>query len=81
MKASSMGGQHLNQPVVGMAATQVGQGYWEVAADGGIFSFGDATYEGSTGGITLNKPVVGMAGELVAGGPTGHPPGRPELPA
>ena len=38
----SMGGFHLNQPIVGMAATPDGQGYWQVAADGGIFSFGDA---------------------------------------
>jgi hypothetical protein len=44
-----------------MAVTQDGGGYWLVASDGGIFSFGDATFYGSTGGITLNKPVVGMA--------------------
>ena len=29
-------------PVVGMAATPSGHGYWLVASDGGIFSFGDA---------------------------------------
>jgi hypothetical protein len=34
-----------------------------VASDGGIFSYGDATFHGSTGGITLNKPVVGMAAQ------------------
>ena len=32
-----------------------------VARDGGIFSFGDATFAGSTGGIRLNQPIVGMA--------------------
>jgi hypothetical protein len=32
-----------------------------VASDGGIFSFGDATFYGSTGNIHLNQPVVGMA--------------------
>jgi len=32
-----------------------------VGADGGIFSFGDAHYFGSTGDLRLNKPVVGMA--------------------
>ncbi|EQD33457.1 hypothetical protein B1A_19028, partial [mine drainage metagenome] len=32
-----------------------------VASDGGIFSFGDAQYYGSTGAMTLNKPIVGMA--------------------
>ncbi len=36
-------------------------GYWLVASDGGIFSFGDATYEGSTGALHLNAPIVGMA--------------------
>ena len=38
----SMGGKRLNQPIVGMATTQDGQGYWLVASDGGVFSFGDA---------------------------------------
>jgi hypothetical protein len=57
----SAGGQHLNAPVVGMAATPDGGGYWLVAADGGVFSFGDAGYFGSEGGVPLNAPVVGMA--------------------
>ena len=51
----------LNQPIVGMAPTPTGDGYWLVASDGGIFSFGDAAFHGSTGAITLNKPIVGMA--------------------
>jgi hypothetical protein len=36
-------------------------GYWLVASDGGVFSYGDAQFFGSTGPITLNKPIVGMA--------------------
>jgi len=44
----SMGGHHLNAPVVAMAATPSGLGYWLVAADGGIFSYGDAAFDGST---------------------------------
>jgi len=48
-------------PVVGMAATPDGKGYWLVASDGGIFSFGDAQFYGSTGSFSLNEPVVGMA--------------------
>ncbi len=36
-------------------------GYRLVAADGGIFAFGDATFAGSTGNLHLNKPIVGMA--------------------
>jgi hypothetical protein len=47
--------------VVGLAPTPSGQGYWLVAADGGIFSFGDARFLGSTGAIRLNRPIVGMA--------------------
>ncbi len=38
-----------------------GKGYRFVASDGGIFSFGDATFLGSTGNLKLVKPVVGMA--------------------
>ncbi|MGH9917500.1 MAG: hypothetical protein ACRD6W_01305, partial [Nitrososphaerales archaeon] len=37
------------------------QGYWSTASDGGVFTFGDAQFYGSTGGVRLNKPVVGMA--------------------
>jgi hypothetical protein len=45
-----------------MAATAAGSGYRLVAADGGIFDFGRATYAGSTGGIHLNRPIVAMSG-------------------
>ena len=38
-----------------------GAGYWFVAADGGIFSYGDARFFGSTGSLHLNQPIVGMA--------------------
>ena len=44
-----------------MAATPDGAGYWLVATDGGIFSYGDAQFYGSTGSIHLNQPIVGMA--------------------
>jgi hypothetical protein len=44
-----------------MAPTPSGQGYWLVAADGGIFTFGDAAFQGSTGGLRLAQPVIGMA--------------------
>ncbi|MEW6476069.1 MAG: Calx-beta domain-containing protein [Actinomycetota bacterium] len=38
-----------------------GQGYWLVASDGGIFSYADAGFFGSTGNVNLNQPIVGMA--------------------
>ena len=57
----------VNRPVVGMAATPDGHGYWLVASDGGLFAFGDAHFYGSTGSLALNRPVVGMAAT-----PDGH---------
>ena len=44
-----------------MAATPDGRGYWLVAADGGIFAFGNARFYGSTGGAASEPPIVGMA--------------------
>jgi peptidoglycan hydrolase-like protein with peptidoglycan-binding domain len=57
----SMAGVKLDAPVIGMASTPSGNGYWLVASDGGVFSFGDAGSFGSMGGRTLSAPVVGMA--------------------
>jgi hypothetical protein len=44
-----------------MARTRLGDGYWLVASDGGVFSYGDARFFGSTGDKKLNSPIVGMA--------------------
>jgi|SRR5262252_779811 len=41
--------------------TPTGRGYYIVAADGGVFCFGDAKFFGSMGGKKLNAPVVDMA--------------------
>ena len=52
------GGRHerLNQPIVGMAATPDGKGYWLVASDGGIFNYGDAALlRVRPGGITFEQ--------------------------
>jgi hypothetical protein len=51
----------LNAPVVGMATSPDGAGYWLQGADGGIFTFGDAPFLGSMGGLRLNAPMVGIA--------------------
>ncbi|MCU1426048.1 MAG: hypothetical protein JWL83_48 [Actinomycetia bacterium] len=56
----STAGKPLAQPLVGMANTPDGKGYWLVASDGGIFSYGSAHFYGSTGAIRLNQPIVGM---------------------
>jgi hypothetical protein len=37
---------------------RAGNGYWLVAADGGVFSYGDAGFFGSAGAEKLNKPIT-----------------------
>jgi hypothetical protein len=44
-----------------MAPTTSGHGYYLLAADGGVFTFGDAKFRGSTGSMRLNAPVISMA--------------------
>ena len=64
----SRGGQAINAPMVGIAATPGNGGYWEVGSDGGIFSYGNAVFHGSTGSLKLNAPIVGMAATPDGGG-------------
>ena len=45
----------VNNPSGGLS------GYWVAAPDGGIFSFGEARFYGSTGNIKLNQPILGLA--------------------
>src|SRR3954470_10972316 len=42
------------------AAYPTGGGYFLAARDGGMFTFGDAQFFGSTGAMKLNAPIVGM---------------------
>jgi peptidoglycan hydrolase-like protein with peptidoglycan-binding domain len=57
----SMAGHGLNSPIVAIASTPKGDGYWLVAADGGVFNYGAAHFYGSAGNIHLNSPIVAMA--------------------
>lgn len=52
----------LNKPAAQMVATKSGKGYWIVAADGGVFDYGDASFHGSLPGlgVTPNAPIVSM---------------------
>ena len=43
----------------GLPTTSI-KGYWLTAKDGGVFSFGDATYYGSMAGTKLAQPIVGI---------------------
>ena len=47
-------------PVVGMAATADGQGYWVVTADGQVVPYGDAVSYGELSQINLTAPIVGI---------------------
>ena len=42
-------------------STAAAAGYQLIASDGGVFSFGDKQFAGSTGGMHLNSPVVAAA--------------------
>jgi Immunoglobulin I-set domain len=64
----SLAGKHLAAPIVGVAATPYGGGYWLVGADGGVFTFGNANYYGSLGGTHLNAPIVGITPTADGGG-------------
>lgn len=58
----SMGGTPLNQPIVAACWTPTFKGYWMAAADGGVFTFGDAKFHGGLAGQKLNKPIVAITG-------------------
>jgi hypothetical protein len=53
----------LNKPIVGIASTPDGKGYWLVASDGGVFAF-NAPFSYSLGGSGLTSPFVGMAPDV-----------------
>ncbi|MGH9069338.1 MAG: DUF4232 domain-containing protein [Acidimicrobiales bacterium] len=58
----------LQTPVVGMAATPGGGGYWEVSQSGTVHAFGDAhLYPPAVAGAQPVRPVVAMAAT-----PDGH---------
>ena len=47
--------------VYGLRQASPPTGYWLAASDGGIFTYGDAGFFGSTGDIVLNQPIVTMS--------------------
>lgn len=66
----------LAQPIIGMAATSDGKGYWLASADGGVFTFGDAKFYGSVnhtaphGSRAIARATGTVAG--IAAAPDGH---------
>jgi len=57
----STGNLLLARPIVDIARTPAGRGYWLLAGDGGVFAYGDAHFYGSTGNLRLVRPAVQMA--------------------
>jgi len=50
---------HPTAPIVALLSSADGQGYWQVGADGSVYSFGDARFTGAaTGKVTA--PIVSM---------------------
>ena len=61
-EAPELGGARVNAPVVGIASSPSGRGYCMVGADGGVFAFGDARYDGSLPGLGVHvNDIVGIA--------------------
>ena len=47
-------------PVIGIVPTNTGHGYWLIGADGGLFAFGDAAFQGSLPGLGIRvSNIVG----------------------
>ena len=59
------GGRKLAAPIVGMVPSATHQGYFMVGADGGVFAFGDAKFNGSC------PSIGGCSGSAVAVMPDG----------
>jgi hypothetical protein len=57
----SEAGKTLPAPIVDIARTPDGKGYWLISAKGNVYDLGDAPSLGSEGGVTLPAPIVGSA--------------------
>lgn len=53
-------GPMLNAPIIKVLYRPQGDGYWQIALDGGVFEFGAPVY-GSLGDVHLNAPPVDAA--------------------
>ena len=52
--------QTIKAASLGPLQAGIPKGYWLVAEDGGIFTYGNAAFRGSTGGTKLNGRIVDM---------------------
>jgi hypothetical protein len=61
---SDCGGSYIHQCYV--------TGYYLVASDGGVFTFGDAPFKGSLGNVRLAAPIVGAENNQIYDGVAGY---------
>ncbi len=55
-------------PIVGIAATASGKGYYLLAGDGSVYAFGNARFHGSKGGYRARGTPVAIASDDATGG-------------
>ena len=49
-------------PAAAIFATADGQGYWVASANGSVYTYGDAPFEGAMAGTKLNGPIIAATG-------------------
>ena len=57
-----------------MTTTTTGNGYWLVALDGGVFTFGDAQYHGAPPAMSLDLSAVTVTTSNAQVAPAGDAP-------
>jgi hypothetical protein len=63
-----LAGRYLTAPVVGLATTPDGGGYWLATGQGTVAGFGDARDDGSAGPATDLSPIVGISASPTGSG-------------
>jgi hypothetical protein len=56
----------VQAPIIALAPTPGGRGYWMAGADGGVFAFGDGKYLGSLPALGISLPTDGQISALAA---------------
>jgi hypothetical protein len=65
--AQSYPNTKLDSPAVTITATPTGKGYYIATGDGGVYTFGNATFHGSTASTPLPSPITAITAT-----PDGH---------
>jgi hypothetical protein len=57
-----------NRPITSAVSDPLGEGYWLMGGDGGVFALGDAPFYGSLGAQSIASSIVAMAATSDGGG-------------